>query len=121
MASFKAIKKISLEGAGEGWNSQCYISFYAYTLDDFKRVRATFKSDDVDGAIKEAQEKDGGFGIAEDMIKLHEELFVEGKGFDDDTKQIADIAVENVRQIMMLPGVAEKIQRSLIEGDRLKE
>ena len=112
MGSFRAIKKISLAGVGEGWDDKCFIKFYAYSLADFKSIVKAFK--ETDG--KESLE------LADEVIKVHKSLFHSGMGLDADSNEVIAITAEDVPEILCLPGVLDKIREVLLRGNaRLKE
>ena len=117
MSRFRAIKTISLKDIGEGWTDKCYIRFYSYSLEDFKKISNLLKDIPV-GDTNPVNNIEA----AEEVIKLHTALFVDGKGLDNETKKVIDIEAEDVADIMCLPSMTQKIQETLVKGNsRLKE
>lgn len=89
MSKFVVKKRISLDFLGEGW-SEAYITFSPFSFNDnlellkFRKEVIKVNAESEDKDIKALSDK---------MIKLLQDKFIEGRGFDG--KELVDIKKED--------------------------
>ena len=126
MMELRAVKRISLEGIGEGWDNQAYIKLKTHSAEDFKKLQVITedlikksKEDNLAGQFKEL--------FSSDLVDLYKGLFVEGKGYflvDTDGKienKLQDLQPEHLDELFLLPGVRDRVREGLVKDERLKE